>query len=377
MFGKFEERYYKNGNLKFEGIVKNGEANGYGKAYYETGELKYEGEWANGTYHGKGIEYNLEGNILYEGEWINGIKSYQIEISNKLEKAIDIKKLDEYMNELNSLIGLHGVKKEINSIINFIKVQKLRKERGFSIPSISLHLVFTGNPGTGKTTVARLASKIYHELGFLTRGHLIETDRTGLVAGYVGQTALKTKEIVKNALGGVLFIDEAYSLSSDDGYGQEAIDTLMKLMEDYREDLVVIVAGYPDLMNKFLVSNPGLMSRFNKYIDFDDYNENELFEILNYMCKNNSYILDDDSEKFVKEFIAKLVTNKSGNFGNARLIRNLFEKSIAYQANRIMNLDIIKDNDLKVIKKNDFMRVIQNNDLKNDGGIINTASSTL
>ncbi|MDY2881440.1 MAG: AAA family ATPase [Romboutsia timonensis] len=366
MFGKFEEQYYENGNLKFEGIVKNGKANGYGKSYYETGELKYEGEWANGEYHGKGAEYSLDGSLIYEGEWINGIKSNKIKSSKKLEKTINNKKLDEYMSELNSLIGLHEVKKEINSIINFIKVQKLRKERGFYIPSISLHLVFTGKPGTGKTTVARLASKIYHELGFLTKGHLIETDRAGLVAGYVGQTAIKTEEVVKSALGGVLFIDEAYSLSSnDDGYGQEAIDTLMKLMEDYREDLVVIVAGYPDLMDKFLSSNPGLMSRFNKYIVFSDYNENELFEILNHMCKNNSYILDDESEKFVRELISKLSANKSENFGNARMIRNLFEKSISYQANRIIHLQEINDDDLKIIKKNDFMRVVQNNDFKN------------
>lgn len=366
MFGKFEEYYYDNGNLMFEGIVKNGKPNGYGKYYYETGELKYEGEWANGQYHGKGVEYSVEGYLIYEGEWINGTKSTEIKSSKKLEKDINNKKLNEYMDELNSLIGLHEVKKDINSIINFIKVQKLRKERGLSIPSISLHLVFMGNPGTGKTTVARLASKIYHELGFLTKGHLIETDRAGLVAGYVGQTALKTEEVVKNALGGVLFIDEAYSLSSnDDGYGQEAIDTLMKLMEDYREDLVVIVAGYPDLMDKFLSSNPGLMSRFNKYIDFSDYSENELFEILNHMCKNNSYMLDNESEKFVKEFIVKLLANKNENFANARLIRNLFEKSISYQANRIINLHEIKDDDLKIIKKSDFMRVIQNNDLKN------------
>ncbi len=172
-----------------------------------------------------------------------------------------------------------NIKKELDSLINFVKRQRLRSQRGLNIPTISLHMVFTGNPGTGKTTVARLMSKILFELGYLSKGHLIETNRAGMVAGYVGQTALKTEEVVRQAVDGVLFIDEAYSLVSDDDYGQEAIDTLLKLMENYRDNLFVIVAGYPQLMEKFIASNPGLASRFNKYIEFHDYNREELFQI--------------------------------------------------------------------------------------------------
>ena len=276
MFGKFTEKYYPDGILQFEGNYKNGQANGYGKSYYQSGNLQYEGMWANGKYHGKGTLYDEAGGMIYSGEWRDGHK-----LNGGLRENFDIDsdKLKKYLDELNSLIGLVNVKKELNSLINFVKLQRLRSQRGLNIPTISLHMVFTGNPGTGKTTVARLMSKILFELGYLSKGHLIETNRAGMVAGYVGQTALKTEEVVRQAVGGVLFIDEAYSLVSDDDYGQEAIDTLLKLMENYRDNLFVIVAGYPQLMEKFIASNPGLASRFNKYIEFHDYNREELFQI--------------------------------------------------------------------------------------------------
>ena len=355
MFGTFTERYYPDGILKFEGNYKDEKANGYGKFYYPSGKLKYEGMWANGVYHGKGTLYDENSRILYSGEWINGHQG------EKFERAFDVdicsEKLEEYITELNSLIGLMSVKKELNSLINFVKLQQLRKQKGLKIPAISLHMVYTGNPGTGKTTVARLISKILYELGYLSKGHIIETNRAGLVAGYLGQTAIKTEEIVKQAIGGVLFIDEAYMLASQDDYGQEAIDTLLKLMEDYRDNLVVIVAGYPKLMEKFMESNPGLTSRFNRYINFEDYTCIELLEIFEYMCRTSSYKLDDEGKQYLSEYIIKLSSNKDEKFGNARTIRNIFEKSITFQANRVMALIDYTDVDLSTITKADLMRI--------------------
>lgn len=351
MFGQFEEEYYADGVLKFEGIYKDGKPNGYGRGYYETGSLKYEGTWTNGNYDGDGTLYDENGNIIYSGKWSNG---HQLSVHN-INNNIDSEKLKLYMDELNSLIGLMEVKKELNSLINFVKLQRLRKMKGLNIPVVSLHMVFTGNPGTGKTTVARLMSRILFELGYLSKGHLIETERSGMVAGYLGQTALKTEEIVKKAIGGVLFIDEAYTLSNDDEYGQEAINTLLKMMEDNRENLVVIVAGYPKLMENFISSNPGLLSRFNKYIKFCDYTEVELYQIFEYICSKNSYSIDKECKDVVIDYIEKVTKNKDEKFGNARTMRNIFEKSISFQANRIMSMESIPD-ELSVITKPDVVR---------------------
>lgn len=360
MFGEFTEKYYPDGILKFEGNYKNGKANGYGKSYFSSGKLQYEGMWANGNYHGEGTLYDENGDIAYNGEWINGHQ-----LGNQFERDyntdIDSEKLDQYVAELNSLIGLMGVKKELNSLINFVKLQKIRKRKGLKVPAISLHMVFTGNPGTGKTTVARLMSKILYELGYLSKGHIIETNRAGLVAGYLGQTAIKTEEVVKQALGGVLFIDEAYTLARDDGdsYGQETIDTLLKLMEDYRDNLVVIVAGYPDLMKKFIESNPGLASRFNKYIVFEDYNSQELMEIFEYMCSNSSYEIDKNGKEFLDSYVKEMLNEKDESFGNARTMRNIFEKSITFQANRVMGMETYNDEEISLLTKPDIMRSVQ------------------
>lgn len=194
MFGRFTEKYYPDGILQFEGNYKNGQANGYGKSYYQNGNLQYEGMWANGKYHGKGTLYDEAGGMIYSGEWRDGHK-----LSGELRENFNLEsdKLKKYLDELNSLIGLVSVKKELNSLINFVKLQCLRGQRGLNVPTISLHMVFTGNHGTGKTTVARLMSKILFELGYLSKGHLIETNRAGMVAGYLGQTALKTEEIIR------------------------------------------------------------------------------------------------------------------------------------------------------------------------------------
>lgn len=357
MFSTFTEKYYPDGILKFEGSYMDGKPNGYGKSYYPDGQLQYEGMWSNGSYHGEGTLYDKNRNVIYNGEWVNGHQEISKFEKNHIYNP-DTEKLNKYMSELNSLIGLMEVKKELHSLINFVKLQQIRMQHELKVPIISLHMVYTGNPGTGKTIVARLISKILFELGYLSKGHIIETNRAGLVAQYLGQTAIKTEETVKQAIGGVLFIDEAYTLASGDEYGQEAIDTLLKLMEDYRNNLVVIVAGYPKRMKEFIKSNPGLGSRFNKYILFPDYNLQELMDIFDYICLNNSYKIDKQGKDFLNTYIKERLKNKDEYFGNARTIRNIFEKSITFQANRIMNKKNYNENEISLLTKADIIRSI-------------------
>lgn len=265
--------------------------------------------------------------------------------------------LEEAMAELNELVGLDVVKKDVDSLVNLVKVRELRRERGLKCPDLSFHLVFSGNPGTGKTTVARIIGKIYSALGLLSKGHLVEVDRSGLVAGYVGQTAIKTQEVIQKALGGILFIDEAYSLApekADKDFGQEAIDTILKAMEDHRDDFVVIVAGYASLMPRFIDSNPGLKSRFNKYLDFADYDGDQLYEIFMGRVKRNDYQLDETADSKIRELLQELYEDRDDNFGNGRDVRNIFEKIVANQANRVAKIEEPTDEDILTITVEDL-----------------------
>jgi len=266
--------------------------------------------------------------------------------------------LKSVMKKINELVGMKNIKKEINTLVNLIKIRKAREERSLPVSKSSLHAVFYGPPGTGKTTIARLLGKVYKAMGLLTKGHIIETDRAGLVAGYVGQTAIQVNEVVEQALDGILFIDEAYALKPKGGsgndFGQEAIETILKRMEDQRERLVVIVAGYPDEMKQFIESNPGLKSRFSRYFYFKDYKPEELIKIFAIFCKNAAYKLTKQARAKLLELLKSLYAKKDRTFGNGRLARNIFEKVIENQANRLVKITPLTDEILSTIQKADI-----------------------
>jgi stage V sporulation protein K len=264
--------------------------------------------------------------------------------------------LEIVLQELEQLIGLEEVKKDVHELINLLEIQKKRSSEGLKNIEVTLHTVFLGPPGTGKTSVARLLSRIFKHLGFLSKGQMYETDREGMVAGYVGQTASKVDKVVEESLGGVLFIDEAYALTQNatgNDYGSEAVNTLLKRMEDHRGDLAVVVAGYTEPMKDFVESNPGLRSRFNRFFRFNHFSPEQLFLIFENFCKSSDFIIDTDAKEKLTDTFELLYSKKDENFGNARVVRNLFEKCVQNQANRIVSLPLLNQEILKTFTEAD------------------------
>jgi len=278
-------------------------------------------------------------------------------ICNQQRLDDEVQSLPELLAELNKMIGLKNVKEKVGNLISYQKVQKMREKHGLAIAKGTLHLAFTGKPGTGKTTVARIVGRIYKQIGLLSKGHFIEVSRTDLIAGYQGQTALKVKQVMERAKGGVLFIDEAYSITENDhsdSYGRECLTELTKALEDYRDDLVVIVAGYTEPMNKFFESNPGLKSRFNTFIEFEDYTADELEEILVVMCQNNDYTLAEETRKRIKQSLIEQVATKEEHFANGRLVRNIYDDIVMNHAKRVVDIEEPSYEALSVIASDDF-----------------------
>lgn len=287
-----------------------------------------------------------------------GFDKKEIVVAGKLETPVPADDtLEKVMEELNGMVGLANIKQDIAELINLLEIQKKRSNQGLKNIEVTLHTVFLGPPGTGKTSVARLLSRIYKHLGFLSKGQLCETDREGMVAGYVGQTATKVDKLVDESIGGVLFIDEAYALAnnfSGNDYGSEAINTLLKRMEDNRDDLVVVVAGYTDPMKVFIESNPGLRSRFNRSFHFEHFTPAELLTIFEGMCSKSDFSVTADAKEKLNDTFELLYAKKDEGFGNARVVRNLFEKCVQNQANRIIKLTEINQQVLKELTEADI-----------------------
>lgn len=287
-------------------------------------------------YYRKLVEEDLK-RLQETGDWRPSLTLNHNKPS-KVEPDISQLTLESLSQDLNKLIGLSSIKEDVQTLIDTLKFEQARKSQGKPEFPLSLHAVFCGSPGTGKTTVARLMGQIYQQLGILSKGHLIETDRSGMVAGYIGQTAIKVNELIESALDGVLFIDEAYTLKpadNDRDFGQEAIDMLLKRMEDYRDRLVVIVAGYPEEMSRFINSNPGLQSRFSRYFYFEDYTPDELLLIFQTTCEQYHFKLSSEAREKLLNKLTSLYSQKDESFGNGRLVRNLFEQTYQKMASRL------------------------------------------
>lgn len=300
----------------------------------------------------KAIAKSLKDTLLM----LYGYESVKAMCNQRVDEDEDTRTLDELLSELNQLVGLEKVKAKVNDLIAFQKVQLLREELGLKSQKGTMHMAFMGNPGTGKTTVARIIGRIYKRLGLLSQGHFIEVSRTDLIAGYQGQTALKVKAVIDRAKGGVLFIDEAYSITENDhsdSYGRECLTELTKALEDYRNDLVVIVAGYTEPMQHFFESNPGLKSRFNTFLEFDDYSIDELMQMLIYLCDTSDYQMEEEALCATRLFIQEQERHKGKNFANGRLVRNIFEWLITNQARRVYAIDTPNQEMLSTISISD------------------------
>jgi len=297
---------------------------------------------------------NLVSESLLKYSGYISLSKYKNTETNQKSEEISFDKLKD---ELNHLVGLDKVKEEVNNLISYQNIQRIRKENGLKIPNRTLHMAFTGNPGTGKTTVARIVGKMYKQLGLLTKGHFTEVSRTDLIAGYQGQTALKVKSVIEKAKGGVLFIDEAYSITeneSTDYYGRECLTELTKALEDYRDDLVVIVAGYSKPMEKFFESNQGLKSRFNYFIEFGDYSSKELMTILEHLCRQDDYKLSNELKLSLERYLNSEIQKNTENFSNGRFVRNIYEKMLMKHAVRTDKLVSKSVDDLMVLEVEDF-----------------------
>lgn len=366
---------YYNAVMKGVGMNKDADVDFFGLYIFRSSGYDHEEDYLRFIYRFASLVAKANGNISTEEATIlkeiqsqineicnqkNTAETQQVQTEDKKEQTApqQAEPAKPALEQLDELIGLEGVKAEIHKLHNYVKIQRKREACGMQSVPLAVHCVFTGNPGTGKTTVARILAEIFKDLGLLKKGHLVETDRSGLVAEYVGQTAVKTNKIIDSALDGVLFIDEAYTLASggSNDYGHEAVATLLKRMEDNRDRLIVIIAGYKDEMQKFIDMNPGLQSRFTRYINFEDYNALALARIFHLNAKRYGYTLSPDADRRLNTVLTDMVLHKDEHFGNAREVRNLFEQTLQHQADRLIGIENVSEHDLATIEAEDIVK---------------------